>query len=82
MQVNYLPALITLIAAAVVCIFGVVNSYDVIFLMKAEIVTIIVFFIIGKIAAKIINNVLLDVPKSTDDEENEENEEQAENNVN
>lgn len=74
MQIKYLPALVTLVAAAVVCIFGMVNSYDVTFLMKAEIITIIVFYIIGKVAGKIINNVLLDVPEVK--EENEENQQE------
>lgn len=79
MQIKYLPALVTLVAAAVVCIFGVVNSYDVIFLMKTEIITIIVFYIIGRVASKIINNVLMDVPVEEEDTEDNKETEQEEN---
>ena len=77
MQIRYLPALVTLVAAAVVCIFGVVNSYDVTFLMKAEIITIIVFYLIGNVASKIINKVLLDVPKESEENEEENSDEQG-----
>lgn len=54
MQVRYLPSLTMLIAGAIGCIVGIINHYDISYMMKMELVVMILFFFIGSLAKKII----------------------------
>lgn len=76
MQIRYLPALIMLIAAALGCIMGIVKHYDTSYMMKMEIIVMIIFFVIGKIARNLIGKIIESVNKEEDTEEEiqEENE--------
>lgn len=58
MQLRYLPALVMLIAGCVGCVFSIVKSYDLLFTMKMELIVMIIFFIIGTLAKKIISKIL------------------------
>lgn len=64
MQLRYLPALVMLIAGAVGCGFGIYKSIDLNYFMKMELIIMIIFFFVGKVAAKLINSIL----KSVDDD--------------
>ena len=58
MQIRYLPALVMLIAGAIGCVIGIINNYDTSYMMKMEVVVMLMFFVIGSIAKKIISLVL------------------------
>ncbi len=57
MKTNLIPKVITLLAGAVVCIVCIVRDIDTLYSLKALLVTLIIFYIIGCIAKRIIGQV-------------------------
>ena len=56
MKAEFIPKVITLLAGAVVCIVAIVKQMDVTYSLEVLLATLIVFYIIGIIAQKIILN--------------------------
>ena len=57
MKTEYIPKVITLLAGAVVCIVSIVKDMDVTYSLEILLATLIIFYIIGIIAQKIIKKV-------------------------
>lgn len=57
MKTYLIPKVITLLAGAVVCIVCIVRDMDTLYSLKALLVTLIIFYIIGCIAKRIIGRV-------------------------
>ncbi len=57
MQNRYIPAVTTLSAGAIVSIFCIIKKVDVLYSLKLLLAMLIVFYIIGLIAKKIIGRV-------------------------
>ena len=57
MKAEFIPKVITLLAGAVVCIVAIVKQMDVTYSLEVLLATLIVFYIIGIIAQKIILKV-------------------------
>ena len=58
MKIRYIPAGVTLLAGAVVCLICLMNNYDVTYSLEVLLVTLIIFACIGFKAQKIIMNVM------------------------
>lgn len=58
MKLEFIPKFITLLAGAVVCIITIVNDMDVVYSLELLLATLVIFYIIGLIAKKIIQKVL------------------------
>lgn len=57
MKTDYIPKVITLLAGAVVCITSIVRQMDVTYSLEVLLATLIIFYIMGIIAKKIIIKV-------------------------
>lgn len=57
MKTEFIPKIITLLAGAVVCIVCIVRDIDTLYSLEALLVTLIIFYIIGCIAKRIIGRV-------------------------
>lgn len=57
MKAEFIPKVITLLAGAVVCIVSIVKQMDVTYSLEVLLATLIIFYIIGVIAQKIILKV-------------------------
>ena len=57
MKAEFIPKVITLLAGAVVCIVSIVRHMDVTYSLEVLLATLIIFYIIGPIAQKIILKV-------------------------
>lgn len=57
MKSEYIPKVITLLAGAVVCIISIVRDMNVTYSLEVLLVTLILFYIIGCVAQKIIMRV-------------------------
>ncbi|HBA98203.1 MAG TPA: hypothetical protein DCZ23_08845 [Lachnospiraceae bacterium] len=57
MRTELIPKVITLLAGAVVCIVCIVRDIDTLYSLKALLATLIIFYIIGCIAKRIIGRV-------------------------
>lgn len=77
MRDRYIPALITLIAGAITCIFDIFRKADLLPSLIRLLVVIIIFYFLGLIARAIIRKVLEPKPKPDEEEEIEEVEEEA-----
>lgn len=83
MKVNYIPATITLLAGAVTCIYSIVDDWDTLRALETLLGVLIVFYIIGTVAMKIIvrvmesNRVTKTSKEEEDTEEVKEEEEQT-----
>ncbi len=58
MKLEFIPKVITLLAGAIVCIITIVNDYDTTYSLALVLITLIVFYIIGQIAKKIIQKTM------------------------
>lgn len=79
-RTKYIPSIVSLSGGLIACIFTMLNPYDTYEILLLVLAALIVFYIVGAIARKIINKVLF-VTKVDDDSETdeEEGEEAAEN---
>lgn len=57
MKSEYIPKAITLLAGVVVCIISIAKHMDTTYSLEILLATLIIFYIIGSIAGKIIDNV-------------------------
>lgn len=57
MKAEFIPKVITLLAGAVVCIVSIVRHMDVTYSLEILLATLIIFYIIGIIAQKVILKV-------------------------
>lgn len=76
MKTEYIPKIITLLAGAVVCIISIVKGMDTTYSLEILLAVLIVFYIIGCIVRKVIEQVLTsnrfmketpDSPEETED---------------
>lgn len=58
MKLEFIPKFITLLAGSVVCIITIVNDMEVVYSLELLLATLVIFYIIGLIAKKIIQKVL------------------------
>ena len=58
MKLEFIPKFITLLAGAIVCIITIVNDMDTVYSLKLLLATLLIFYIIGVIAKKIIQKVV------------------------
>lgn len=88
MKLGFLPKVVTLLAAAVVCIVAIITHADTTYSLEVLLATIIIFYIIGLIAQKIINKVeksnrfIMEKQENEDSEENDEENDENENDEN
>ncbi len=74
MRKKYIPAFITLIAAAITSIINVYNKVDVSTGLRRLLLVIVIFYIVGLIAKAIINKAFSEKPKKEEPEEEQEDE--------
>ena len=58
MKTEYIPKVITLLAGAVVCIVSIVRHMDTTYSLEVLLAALIIFYIIGCIARRIIEKVM------------------------
>ena len=58
MKLDFIPKFFTLLAGAVICIVTIVNDMDTTYSLELLLATLIIFYIIGLIAKKIIQKVV------------------------
>lgn len=58
MKVNYIPAAVTLLAGAITCIYTIVKGWDTLQALATLLAVLIVFYIIGQLAKKVIVMVM------------------------
>jgi len=58
MKLEFIPKFITLLAGSVVCIITIVNDMEVVYSLELLLATLVIFYIIGLIAKKVIQKVL------------------------
>lgn len=58
MKTEYIPKVITLLAGAVVCIVSIVRHMDTTYSLEILLAALIIFYVIGCIARKIIEKVM------------------------
>lgn len=68
MRDRFLPALITLIAGAVICIIDIYRKASLLSSLKRLLLVLIIFYIIGLIAKAVIKKALEYRPDVSDDE--------------
>lgn len=79
MRDRFIPALITLIAGAITCIFDIYRKADLLSSLKRLLLVIVIFYVIGLISRAIIRKTLEHKPDVPDEESYiEENEDEAE----
>lgn len=85
---GFLPKVVTLLAAAVVCIVAIITHADTTYSLEILLATIIIFYIIGLIAQKIIDKVeksnrfIMEKQENEDSNEvDEDNDDEKEENV-
>lgn len=54
MKSNYIPKVVTLLAGAVVCVISIVRHMDVTYSLEILLATLIIFYILGVVAQKIV----------------------------
>lgn len=64
MRTQYIPPVITLLAAAIISILNVINKVDLLFGLKRLLITIFVFYIFGKIIEKIMIKIMKNQEKN------------------
>lgn len=72
MRERYIAPAVMLIAGAITSILNIVNDVDFLFGLKRLLAVLIIFYIIGKIATKIISKVTSVEKKDAESEENSE----------
>lgn len=58
MKLEFIPKFITLLAGAIVCIITIVNDMDTVYSLELLLATLVIFYIMGVIAKKIIQKVI------------------------
>ncbi len=58
MKYRYIPACVMLAAGLVCCIMSIVQCWDVTYSLVALIIVLIVFYLLGQIAAQVIGKVI------------------------
>lgn len=59
MKTEYIPKITTLLAGAIVCIISIVKQMDTTYSLAVLLAVLVVFYIIGCIARRIIENVMI-----------------------
>lgn len=75
MKTEYIPKVITLLAGAVVCIVSIVRHMDTTYSLEILLAALIIFYIIGCIARRIIEKVMTSnrfIKEVTEDPEKEQ----------
>ena len=75
MKTEYIPKVITLLAGAVVCIVSIVRHMDTTYSLEILLAALIIFYIIGCIARRIIEKVMTSnrfIKEVTEDQEKEQ----------
>ena len=70
-RTKYIPSIISLSGGLIACIITMINPYDTYEIFLIVLMALIVFYIVGAIARKIINKILF-VTKLDDDSETDE----------
>lgn len=76
MKVNYIPAVVTLIAGAVTCIYTIIKDWDTIRALATLLAVLVIFYIIGQLAKKVIVMVIDSNRVTKQSSSTEEDEEQ------
>lgn len=76
MKVNYIPAVVTLIAGAVTCIYTIIKDWDTIRALATLLAVLVIFYIIGQLAKKVIVMVMDSNRVTKQSSSTEEDEEQ------
>ena len=79
-RTKYIPSIVSLSGGLIACIFTMVNPYDTYEILLLVLAALMVFYIVGAIARKIINKVLFVTKVDEDSETEEEGDEATENN--
>lgn len=58
MKIDFIPKFVMLLAGAIICIITIVNDMDTTYSLELLLGTLIVFYIIGLIAKKLIQKVI------------------------
>ncbi len=58
MKIDFIPKLVMLLAGAIICIITIVNDMDTTYSLELLLGTLIIFYIIGLIAKKLIQKVI------------------------
>ena len=58
MKVNYIPAVVTLLAGAITCIVAILKNQDTLQALITLLIVLIVFYILGQLAKKVIVMVM------------------------
>lgn len=58
MKVNYIPAVVTLLAGAVTCIYTIIKDWDTLRALATLLAVLVIFYIIGQLAKKVIVMVM------------------------
>lgn len=58
MKIDFIPKFVMLLAGAIVCIITIVNDMDTTYSLELLLGTLIIFYIIGLIAKKLIQKVI------------------------
>ncbi len=88
MKTEYIPKIITLLAGAIVCIISIVKDMDTTYSLAILLAVLILFYIIGCIARRIIENVMIsnrfmkEQSENSEEEDSEEKEEIEESETN
>lgn len=57
MKTEFIPKIVTLLAGAVVSLVCIVGDYDVTYSLEVLLATLVIFFIVGIIAEKVVDRV-------------------------
>lgn len=80
MKTEYLPKIVTLLAGAIVCIISIVKQMDTTYSLAILLAVLIIFYIVGCIARRIIENVMISNRFMKEQAEESEEEEDSDGN--
>ncbi|HEX3022337.1 MAG TPA: hypothetical protein VHP81_08090 [Lachnospiraceae bacterium] len=58
MRTRYIPSIVMLLAGTVTCIISLIKSFNTTYTLELLLGVLVVFYIIGLIARKLINNII------------------------
>lgn len=58
MRTRYIPSIVMLLAGTVTCIISLIKSFNMTYTLELLLGVLVVFYIIGLIARKLINNII------------------------
>ena len=79
MRTKYIPAITMLTAGAIVCILNIVQRRDVLDGLKILLAVLVIFYVIGLLARKLIDKILIDLNEKNSDEQPEFEDEDGQN---